>query len=457
MSSTALNYARANEVKFREEFFEFLRIQSISTDKAFSKNVQQGAEWVVSRMKEIGIEGAEAVPTAGHPIVCGEWTGAGPDKPTVLFYAHFDVQPADPLELWDSTPFEPTIRDGKIYARGVVDDKIGVYACLKAVESFLNTEGTLPVNMRFLFEGEEETGSPSALGFLRDHSDRVDCDTIVICDGSGPPESPTVALSCRGLIGAEVTVAGPPQDMHSGSMGGLVENPIHAASRIIASFHDLNGRVLIPGFYDGALELPAEEKNSYPGMEREYLKGLRTSLGGFTEWGDPDVSPLERISVRPTCDVNGIYGGYEGDGMKTIIPSKVGFKVTMRLAPGQKPDTIKEAFTAHVKSFDTESAHVEVEIKQTAWPSSSDPESKPVKALIQATRVIWGKEPAITRMGGTVPIAGTLQRETGIAPVFLAVGIGGLIHSPNEFMHNEYFITAVEMVIAFLAELGVSS
>ncbi len=454
MANTAMEYAKANESRFKTEFFDFLRIQSISTDKAFEEEIQRGADWVVSRMKDIGIEKVEAVPTGGHPIVCGEWTGAGADKPTVLFYAHYDVQPADPLEHWDSPPFEPTARDGKVYARGIVDDKIGVYACLKAVESFLNTTGKMPVNMRFLFEGEEETGSPSALGFLRDHPDRVSCDIMAICDGSGPPESPAVSLSCRGLVGAEVTVTGPPQDLHSGSTGGLVENPIHAASRIIASFHDNEGRIRIPRFYDDVPELSAEEKKSFPGMQDEYIHGLKASLGSFFEWGDPSVSALERIWARPTCDVNGIYGGYQGFGMKTIIPSQAGFKVTMRLAPGQDPDAIAEAFTAHVKRFGSKTAKVDVEIKQKAWPATSDPDSQAVAALVRATRASLGKEPAVVRMGGTVPIAGTLQRETGKAPVFLGVGFGGLIHSPNEFMYEDYFITSIETVIAFLTELG---
>ena len=457
MSSKAIEYARANEAKFRNEFFDFLRIQSISTDKAYARNIRQGADWVAARMKEIGIDSVDAVQTTGHPIVCGEWMKAGIGKPTVLFYAHYDVQPPDPLELWNSPPFEPTVTDGKLYARGVVDDKIGVYACLKAVESFIQTAGALPVNMKFLFEGEEETGSPSALEFLRNNKERVECDVMVICDGSGPPDSPEVALSCRGLVGAEVTVSGPPQDVHSGSTGGLVENPVHAASRIIASFHDSAGKIRIPGFYEGVPELSTEEKKQGPELQENYVNGLKASLGDFTEWGDPDLSPLERIWVRPTCDVNGIYGGYQGDGMKTIIPSKAGFKVTMRIAPGQNPDAIARVFIDHVKKFDCESAKVEVEIKQTAWPATSDPVSKPIQALIKATRSIFGKEPGIVRMGGTVPIAGTLQREIKKDPVFLAVGIGGLIHSPNEFMHDEYFITSIEMVIAFLAELGAES
>lgn len=454
MSNEAIEYARVHEARFREEFFEFLRIQTISTDKAFTESVGKGVEWVVSRMEELGIEEVEAVPTAGHPMVCGEWMKAGSAKPTVLFYAHYDVQPADPLELWDTPPFEPTVKEGKIYARGVVDDKIGVYACLKAVESYLKTEESLPVNMRFLFEGEEETGSPSALEFLQNNPSRVACDVIVICDGSGPPESPTVSLSCRGLIGAEVTVTGPPQDMHSGSVGGLVENPIHTVARIIGSFHNSDGRVIIPGFYDGVPELSERERERNAAGQEEQIQGLKAALGDFTEWGDPGTGPLERISVRPTCDVNGIFGGYQGDGMKTIIPSKAGFKVTMRLAPGQNPDTIAESFAAHVRGFDTATTHVGVEIKQKAWPSTSDPESKPVEDLIVATAETFGREPAIARMGGTVPIAGTLQSETGIAPLFLAVGVGGLIHSPNEFMYADYFITAIEMVITLLAKLG---
>ncbi len=454
MSTSALDYAGSNEARFRDEFFDFLRIQSISTDEVYAKNVQQGAEWAVARMEELGIDKVEAIPTSGHPIVCGEWMGAGADKPTVLFYAHYDVQPADPPDLWNSPPFEPTVKEGRIYARGIVDDKIGVYACLKAVESFLKTDGNLPVNMRFLFEGEEETGSPSAREFLRNHPERVECDVMVICDGSGPPDSPTVALSCRGLVGAEVTVAGAPQDMHSGSVGGLVENPIHTASEIIASFHDANGKILIPGFYDGVQGITAEEKKLHPEMQEDYLKSLTASLGNFTEWGDPEASPLERIWVRPTCDVNGIYGGYQGHGMKTIIPSEVRFKVTMRLAPGQNPDAIAQAFSDHVQSFDSATAKVGVEISQKACPATSDPASRPIKALVQATGTTLGKTPAIVRMGGTVPIAGTLQRETGKSPVFLAVGVGGLIHSPNEYMHEAYFITAIEMVINFLDELG---
>lgn len=454
MSNAAIEYARANESKFKREFFDFLRIQSISTDTAYAGEIQKGADWVVSRMKELSIKEVEAVPTSGHPIVCGEWSGAGEDKPTVLFYAHYDVQPADPVEQWKSPPFEPTARDGRIYARGIVDDKIGVYSCLKAVESFIRTDGGLPVNMKFIFEGEEETGSPSALEFLRGHPDRVACDIMVICDGSGPPDSPTVSLSCRGLVGAEVTVTGPPQDLHSGSTGGLVENPIHTASRIIASFHDTHGKILIQGMYDDIPELSAEEKKSLPDMQDEYIKGLKSSLGKFAQWGDPSVSPLERIWVRPTCDVNGIYGGYEGIGMKTIIPSTVGFKVTMRLAPGQSPDTIGEAFAAHVKRFTSETVNVEVEIKQKAWPATSEPGSPAVAALVKATHTCLGKEPALDRMGGTVPIAGTLQRETGKAPVFLAIGFGGLIHSPNEFMYEDSFITSIEIVIAFLSELG---
>jgi acetylornithine deacetylase/succinyl-diaminopimelate desuccinylase-like protein len=457
MSSKAVEYAREREDLFRNEFFDLLRIQSISTDSSYKDEVSKAADWLVAGMKRIGIEHVEAIPTAGHPMVCGDWLSAGADKPTVLLYAHYDIQPADPLELWDSPPFEPDIRDGRIYARGVVDDKIGVHACLKAAESFLKTQESLPVNIKFLFEGEEETGSPSVPGFIEDHPERIACDTIAICDGSGPPDYPLITLSCRGIVGAEVRVTGPPQDMHSGSVGGLVENPIHVASRIIGSFHDSAGRVSIPGFYSGATGLTSDEKERYPAIEAGYLDAMKSRLGEFTPWGDPDHTPLERLTVRPTCDVNGIYGGYQGAGMKTIIPSIAGFKVTMRLAPGQDPDHLIDAFTSHVDRFSTDSAKVDTRIEKRAWPATSEPESASVSALERACKTSWGKKPILVRTGGTVPIAGTLQRETGIAPVFLAPGVGGLVHSPNEFMHEAFFITAIELVINFLSELGSSA
>ncbi len=330
ISGKAIQYARDREDQYREEFFDLLRIQSISTDSSYKGEVQKAADWLVTCMNSIGIQNAKAIPTAGHPFVCGDWLSAGADKLTLLLYAHYDIQPADPLELWHSPPFEPQIRDGKLFARGVVDDKIGVYACLKAVECFLKTAKKTPVNIKLLFEGEEETGSPSAPEFLKSHRDRVGCDIVAICDGSGPPDFPLIVLSCRGLVAAEIRVTGPPQDMHSGTVGGLVENPIHVVSRIIESFHDADGRIRISGFYDGVEGLTPEELGRYGIMEKDYLDAMKDRLGDFAEWGDPEYSPLERCTVRPTCEVNGIYGGYQGPGLKTIIPSTAGFKCKIK-------------------------------------------------------------------------------------------------------------------------------
>ena len=454
MRDDARDYIQKHIAQAQEEFFQLLRIESISTDKAYTKEVREAADWIVARMQAMGLQRVEATETGGHPMVCGEWMGAGEKKPTVLFYAHYDVQPAEPLDLWESPPFSPTIRDGKLYARGVVDDKIGVFACLKAAEAFLATAGSLPLNVRFLFEGEEETGSPSVDRFIREHSERIAGDYIVICDGSGPPDFPSIIYSCRGIVGAEVTVKGPGQDMHSGSVGGLVENPIHTVSRIIASFHDSEGRILIPGFYENAVQASEEEKKRFANIERQYLRAMKERLGAFSEWGDPDFSPLERLSLRPTCDVNGIYGGYQGDGMKTIIPAHARCKVTMRLAPGQDPAAIADNFVRHVEGFASDTVDVTAKIEKSAWPATSNLESPEIRALERACESSWGEAPIYSRTGGSVPVAGLLQRATGIQPVFLAPGIGGLVHSPNEFMHLDFFSTGIDMVTDFLAELG---
>lgn len=456
MSERAVKHVRENESNLKQEFFDLIRIRSISTDDAYKQEVMKAADWLVARMKKIGLSNVGAIETGGQPMVCAEWLDAGPEKPTVLLYAHYDIQPVDPVDLWDSDPYEPTVKDGKIVARGIVDDKIGIFACLSAVESLLEAEAELPVNIKFLFEGEEETGSPSVEKFAAEYPSRVDCDTVVICDGSGPVDAPRIVLSCRGLVSAEVSVTGPPQDMHSGLVGGVVENPIHVAARIAGSFHDTDGRIAIPDFYDGIAGLSEEEKVRYAEIQSQYIKSTQSVTGAFSVWGDPDISALERITMRPTCDVNGIYGGYQGEGMKTIIPSKADMKVTMRIAPGQNPDDIAGAFKKHVMQFNSDTTRIEVKIPKLAWPSTSDAGSAAIDALSDALRLGWGKEPIRLRTGGTVPIAGILQRVTGNPPVFFSPGVGGLVHSPNEFMYENFFITPIEVLIHFLWKMGLA-
>lgn len=451
----AIEHARAHHDTYLERFKELLRIPSISADPAYKADIQRAANWIVAELKRLGFQKCEALPSEQHPIVYGEWLDAGDAKPTVLVYAHYDVQPVDPLDLWVSPPFEPEIRDNKLYARGVIDNKCGVCIHLNTFESFLATVGKLPVNIKVFFEGGEESASPGMEAFIQTHKELLSADFLLVSDGGNPPdEQPTNFYSVRGIVTAEVTVTGPQFDVHSGSLGGAVHNPIHLAAKIIASFHDENGYIQIPGFYDNIVELTEQEREYFAQDEAKRIAEMHASYGDFKIWGEPEYSFDERRTARPTLDVNGIYGGYQGEGGKTIIPAKAGFKASMRIATDQNPDEVARKFVDHVKQFTCDTAGIEVQITSKNWPAALMFDSPEIEVLNRAYEAVWGKPARMSRQGGSIPVLGIFQRELHMPMISLGFGTGGNGHSPNEYMDLEYFQKGIDTNIHFFCYLG---
>jgi acetylornithine deacetylase/succinyl-diaminopimelate desuccinylase-like protein len=446
----SIEYAHANREKNLQKFYEFLRIPSVSTDPSYTGEVQRAAAWVLAELERLGFDRCEIIPTGGHPVVYGEWLKAGEDKPTVVIYAHYDVQPAETLDLWQSPPFEPEIRDGKLFARGAVDDKSGVWGNLVVFESILKATGALPINIKVFFEGEEESGSPNMETFIRANLDRLAADLLIVSDSGCTPPVPRIPYSVRGIIAAEVTVTGPEHDFHSGIGGGAVHNPIHKVSRIIASFHDENGHILIPGAYDGVIPLSDSERRKFDAAETQTIQTMKRNMGEFRPWGERKYNFVERTSARPTLDVNGIYGGYQGDGGMTIIPARAGFKVTMRLAPGQDPYDVARKLEAHIQGFACDTVDVEVKIhKLAAWPCLMLNDGPVVEALNRAYEAGWGQPIDFTRSGGSVPIIGMFQREMDMPITVMGFATGALIHAPNEHLLLDYFHMNIDTAIHF--------
>jgi len=324
----AIDYLHETQDKMMEDYKELLRFPSISTDPAYADDVKACADWIVGQLEAMGFDNCEAIETAGLPVVYGEWLKAGADKPTILVYAHYDVQPVDPLPLWLSQPFEGEIRDGNMYARGASDNKAGVWGNLKTFEALLRANGALPVNIKIMFEGEEESGSPSIEAFVEANKERLQADALLNCDGNLKPDDPQFTYAGRGIVSAEVRVTGPSADIHSGLYGGLVQNPLHVAGKIIDSLHDDEGRVQLPGYYDSLVEVSAAEKARIAAGFQE--DSLKEGAGVEQFWGEAIAPASERATVYPTLDVNGMWGGYQGAGNKTIIPAEAGIKITIR-------------------------------------------------------------------------------------------------------------------------------
>lgn len=446
----SIRYAHANQDRFLGRFQELLRIPSISTDPDYKKDVARAAEWVVAEMQRIGLKNTRAIQTAGHPVVYGEWLQAGAESPTILFYAHYDVQPVDPLELWESPPFEPAIRDEKLYARGVIDNKCGVVVNLNAVESILESTGKSPVNLKFIFEGEEESGSPSMEPFVRTHRDMLRADLLVSSDGgSYDKDLPRVFSSLRGLVAAEVGITGPVTDLHSGSYGGVVQNPAHLAARIIAAAHDDQGRIQIPGFYDNVRPLTSAQLEELGGQQSYIMEQARQETGLDHFWGVPDYTFLERQTAQPTLDVNGLFSGYHGPGSKTIIPARAGFKVSMRLVADQDPDDIAQKFTEFVLGFSSDTLDIQVDILAKCWPVEALFDGPVIEAVQQAFEATWGKRALLYRQGGSIPIMGMMQRELGVPITNFGYGNGGNGHAPNEFYRLGHFYRGIDAAIHF--------
>ena len=447
-----IDFLQETQDTMMEDYKALLRFPSISADPARAADVRACADWIVGQLEALGFDNCEAIATAGHPVVYGEWLKAGADKPTVLVYAHYDVQPVDPLPLWETEPFEGVIKDRRMVARGASDNKAGVWGNLKVFEALLRTTGALPVNVKIMFEGEEESGSPSIEAFVKANKARLKADVLLNCDGDLSPDSPKYHYGGRGMVTAEVRVSGPSADLHSGLYGGLVENPLHVAGRIIGAFHDRDGRIQAPGFYDDLREASETEKaRIQAGFQAE---ALLSGAGVERFWGDSIAPAAERATVYPTCDITGMWGGYQGPGNKTIIPAEAGFKVTMRLAPDQDPSAISAALKEYVESFSTDTVQVDCQLGEEAWYFELVTEGPWLEAVQSAIEATVGKRAQLVRTGGSIPILGVFNRLIGLPITAFAYGEGEGIHSPNEYLKLDSFYTSLEAAVRLYHNLG---
>jgi len=452
-------YVEQNKQRFLDELFELLRFPSVSADPKYKPEVLKTADHVARKLRDAGADNVEVCQTAGYPIVYGEKI-VDLSKPTVLVYGHYDVQPADPLELWKTPPFEPTVRDGKIYARGACDDKGQFYMHIKAFELMMQNDG-LPCNIKFMIEGEEEVGSSNLGIFVKENKERLKADVVLISDTSMiSMEHPSLETGLRGLSYLEVEVTGPNRDLHSGVYGGAVANPATILAKMIASLHDENNHITIPGFYDDVIELTSEERkalNSAPYDEKEY----REDLGVNELWGEKGYSTFERTGTRPTLEVNGIWGGYIGEGAKTVLPSKASAKISMRLVPNQTSDKITQLFTDHFKKIAPPYVKVKVTPHHGGEPVVTPTDSIAYKAAQKAIAESFGKDPIPTRGGGSIPIVSLFEAELGIKTVLMGFGLDSdALHSPNEKydIYNYYKgIETIPLFYKYFAELSQKS
>ncbi|MDZ4767122.1 MAG: dipeptidase [Chloroflexota bacterium] len=451
---TPIEYAHRNADSFREQLFDLIRIPSISTDSNYASDVRRAAEWVATNLRTIGAT-AEVLPTARHPVVYGEWLGAGADAKTVLVYGHYDVQPAELRDGWTNPPFEPIIRNGFVFARGSSDDKGQMFIHIKALESFLRSEtGKAPVNVKFLIEGEEEIGSPNLTAFVAANKERLKADVCVISDtGMGEIENPSITYALRGLAYMEIHVSGPEKDLHSG-WGGPVHNPAQALAHIIAALHDTNGHILVPGFYDDVMALNQEERDILKMTDYSEAE-LRTMFGVPAAWGEPNFTLVERQTARPTLEINGIYGGYMGEGSKTVLPAKAVAKVSCRLVPFQKPERIYHLVRDYVASITPPSVKSEVRLLNVGDAVLIPRDDPSMQAAIQAYARGWGKEPHFRRSGGSIPIVADFRRELGLPVLLMGYGLEtDGAHGPDEHFSLEMFRRGIDTAICFLEEIG---
>ena len=442
------DYVEQNKQRFLDELFELLRFPSISADSKYNGDIAKTAEYVAEKLRAAGADKVEICQTAGHPIVYGEKI-VDNDKPTVLVYGHYDVQPPDPLDLWETPPFEPTVRDGKIYARGACDDKGQFYMHVKAFELMQKTDG-LPCNIKFMIEGEEEVGSDNLGVFVSENKERLKADVVLISDTSMISlENPSLETGLRGLSYVEVEVVGPNRDLHSGVYGGAVANPATILAKLIASLHDENNHIAIPGFYDDVLELTEEERtalNKAPFDIEEY----KEDLGVKEVWGEKGYTTLERTGIRPTLEVNGIWGGYTGEGAKTVLPSKASAKISMRLVPNQNSHKITELFKRHFEGLAPNTVKVTVKPHHGGEPVVTPTDSAAYQAAAKAIEESFGKKPIPTRGGGSIPIVALFEQELGIKTVLMGFGLDSdNLHSPNEKFDIANYLKGIETIPLF--------
>lgn len=443
----------ADRDRHLEELKDFLRIPSISTDPAHAGDLERCSAFVEEQMRRAGLA-AERVDNGGPPLVYGEWQGA-PDKPTVLIYGHYDVQPVDPLDAWRHPPFEPTLEGETLLGRGTTDDKGQLFCHLKAVEAILAERGRLPVNVKLLVEGEEESGGDSVDRFVRDRADRVACDVALISDSTMFPGQPVLASGARGIVMFELLARGPNRDLHSGEFGGAVANPLNALAWVLGGLIDRGtGRILLPGFYDDVLPVSEEERaemSELPFDEDAYRQGL----GVAALFGEKGFSTVERTSVRPTCDVNGMWGGYQGAGGKTVLPAEAGAKLSLRLVPDQDPGRVAEILREHVAALSLPGIELELREMDSARPWRLDAEGPLVEAALRAMEDVWGRRPLRARGGGTLPILTTLTEVLKVPVLLLGFGLpDDRPHSPNEKIELTQFFGGLRSSVRILDRLG---
>lgn len=424
-------YLESNKDRFLQELIDLLKIPSVSTDASFKGDILKAADFLKNKLVEAGADNVEVCETGGYPIVYGEKI-IDKSLPTVLVYGHYDVQPADPLELWDSPPFEPVVKDGLVIARGSADDKGQVYMHVKAFEAMMKTN-SLACNIKFMIEGEEEVGSDSLGPFLEANKERLKADVVLVSDTAMiSNDTPSLTMGLRGLSYMEVEVTGPNRDLHSGIYGGAVANPINVLCKMIASLTDENNRITIPGFYDNVTELSPEERiglNSAPFDEKEYTQNLDIN----EVHGETGFTTLERATIRPTLDVNGIWGGYTQPGAKTVLPSKAYAKISMRLVPNQTSDEITEKFTRHFNNIAPNYVKVKVSPHHGGEPAVTPIDSVAYRAAEMAMEDAFGKKPIPMRGGGSIPIVSLFEKTLGLKTILMGFGLdSNKIHSPNE-------------------------
>ena len=449
-------YLKANEARFVAELLDFVSIPSVSASDDHVGDVVKAGDWVVARLRSAGIENVRMFPTDGHPVVYGDWLHAGPDKPTVLIYGHFDVQPAEPFDLWHSPPFAPEIRDDKVWGRGASDDKGGMLIPILSAEALLQTTGRLPVNVKFFFEGQEEIGSPDLAPFIAANRALLKADMIFSADGSQwSLEEPCLITGLKGLVACEVTVTGAQGDQHSGLQSGGIANPIHGLSQIIASMKGADGRIAVQGFYGDVIDITAEDRAAMARVPFDDARHI-ADLGVPDVFGEAGYSTRERLWARPTFELNGIWGGYSGKGIKTVLPARAQAKISCRLVANQTPDAIFALLKAHVE------AHVPkgLRVKVDRLPGSADPFLTPKghNASTVAGEVlteVYGRAPYVTRAGGSIPVMTMMLRELGVHATVFAFGLPDEnLHAPNEFFRLANFRTGMIAYAKLLERLG---
>jgi acetylornithine deacetylase/succinyl-diaminopimelate desuccinylase-like protein len=454
MLEEALSYANANRDRLLAELRELLTIPSVSTDPEHVEDMQRAAQWLSARLQAIGMSNVQILPTEGHPVVYAESLAAGDSAPTVMIYGHYDVQPPDPLDLWSSPPFEPSMRGENLFARGSADMKGQVLSCLGAVESMVR-RGGLPVNIKWLIEGEEEIGSEHLESFIQKHTELLTCDFCLNADGTIlSADEPSITTGLRGLAYFELRVEGPSKDLHSGIYGGIVHNPAQALAELIAGMHDRYGKVTLPGFYEKVRKLTKKERQSYARLPLP-AKVFREQTGVPTLWGEASFTPSERLGSRPTLEVNGLLSGFTGVGTKTVLPAWAMAKISCRLVPDQTVKATIAQLRSYMKKNAPKDIRWDLKFLHGAEPALVGAETPAVRAMVRAMKTVWGREPHLLREGGSVGAVAQMQKRLGIDSLLTGFGLNDCdAHSPNEKLHLPTWYRGTETLIRFFYNLA---